>query len=66
MTTMDTRLTRNALHVLMESPFYLNLPLKDRYKLVSDFVALYSSLLEDLPEECLTEEQAEPPAGDGT
>ncbi len=63
---MNNRLTRNVLNVLMESPFYLGLSLKERHKLVSDFVALYSSLLEDLPEEHGTEEQAGPSSGDRT
>ncbi len=63
---MDYRLTRSALNVLMESPFYLALSLRDRHKLVSDFVALYSSLIEGLRDEHGTEEQAEPPFKDQT
>jgi stress-induced morphogen len=59
---MNNRLTRNALHILMESPFYPGLSLKDRHRLVSDFIALYSSLIEGLSEEHGTEEQNGPSA----
>jgi hypothetical protein len=63
---MNSRLIYDALNVLMESPFYLGLSLSDRHRLISEFVALYSPLFEDLPEEYVMEEQLGPSAGDLT
>lgn len=63
---MNDRIIRSALNILMESPFYLGLSLRDRHRLISDFVALYSPLFESPPGEHGTEEQAGPSSGDPT
>ncbi len=53
---MNRRVARSVVSILMESPFYLTLSLKERYDLMIRLLSLYSPLMdadggaESLPE----------------
>ncbi len=56
--SMNLHLTRSALKILMESPLYPAMSLKERCRLIRDFMALYAPLVED-PGERVADGQAE-------
>lgn len=39
---MYNRVAKHAVNILMESPFYLAMSLKERQRLIREFVAMYS------------------------
>ena len=47
---MNNRVARHVVNILMESPFYLGLTLKERHRLITDFVTMYSLVPDNRPE----------------
>lgn len=55
---MNNRAARHVVNILMESPFYLELTLKERHHLITDLVTVYSLVSDNRPEQPSTEEPA--------
>ncbi len=47
---MNDRTARHVVNILMESPFYLDLTLEERRRLIADLVTMYPLVSDNTPE----------------